>query len=129
MMAAAKGLADKPVLITPRTLLSIFGAVVFSTIAVYAWIFSTFVTVATFNAHAADFHNYVVGQDVRILKVQVTDANDKLWELERRIKEPGGNTQSNLDRKRDLKKRVVAKEKIITCIQTEGIHCLSNTDN
>lgn len=129
MMAAAKGLADKPILITPRTLFYMFGAIIIGTITGYAWLFSTFATVATLNAHAADFQDYVVSQDVRALKIQVMDTNDKLWELEQRITAPGGATLSNKERRRDLNTRVKTAEKKISCIQSNGKHCLGSTDS
>lgn len=128
-MAQAKGIADKPILITPRTGLYIVGATVAATILSYIWVFSTFVTVATFNAHANDFNTYAVGQDVKSLKLSVRATNAELWELEGRMSTPGGDSQRNRDRKHTLTQQKEEDKAAIECLQSKRQHCLSNMDS
>jgi len=121
---AEKGVADNPILITPRTLAGIITAVAMATIGAYIWIFSTFVTIASFDAHANDFQQYIEGQNVRMLQLALTDAKDKLWELEVRMDEPGGDNLTNQKRKHELQQRIDDKESTIHCLQNNGEHCL-----
>ena len=128
-MAQAKGIADKPILITPKTVLYMIGATAFATVVGYIWVFSTFVTVATFNAHASDFDKYATGQDVKSLKLSVRATNAELWALEGRMSVPGGDSQRNQDRKHALTQQKEEDKAAIECLQSKRQHCLSNMDS
>lgn len=126
---AEQGVADNPILITPRTLVSIIGVITVTAVVSYIWIFSTFVTVVTFDAHAMDFERYVIGQDVRVLQASVIDAKDKLWELEQKMQQPGGDTRPNRERKHDLEERIELDSKTIKCLQDGKDHCFTRRGN
>jgi len=122
-MAANQGVADKPILITPRTLVGIIGAVIVATIASYMWIFATFVTATTFEAHASDFSEHIEAQTIWQLETRLEDISDQRMKLQM-----VGITPQNRDFDRDLQKREDKLTKQISCLQQNGKHCLRKSE-
>ena len=125
---AERGTAEVPILITPKTLVTIIGAVSVATIASYMWIFATFVTATAFDAHANDFQTHIEATTVWQLETRLEDITDQRWMLQQRMLQPGGSTADNRRRDHDLEKRESKIFNQITCIKQEGNHCLAQPE-
>jgi len=128
-MAQKQGIADNPILITPKTVAYMIAATTTASILSYMWIFSTFVTVATFDVHAKNFNSYAVGQDVKALKLSVRATNSELWVLEGKLTEPSGNNLRNRERIQFLRQQKENDKTAIECLQLGHQHCLSDMDS
>lgn len=73
-----------------------------------------------------DLKKHIDRTTIQRLESRLEDVDDQLWLLEERMREDGGNTQSNRKRKRDLEKRREKLETQIQCVREERNHCLDN---
>jgi len=88
------------------------------------WIFSTFATLASVDAHASDFRYHVEATTIWQLETRLEDVSDRRSTL---ISD--GITPKNSDYANDLEKREKKLTKQISCLQSNGKHCLSKTDS
>lgn len=116
---AERGVARTPILITPETLVKIIGGVAVATVLSYIWAFTTFATVATFEAHASDFQDHVEATTIWQLETRLEDISDQRTKLK-----IAGINSANRDYDNDLKKRESKLRKSIDCLQSDGKHCL-----
>lgn len=138
-MAQAKGIADKPILITPRTILAMIAGTIAGTAIGVVWVFATFVTQDDLVTHtnflktevvtlAGDFQQHVEATTIWQLETRLEDNTDKRRALKQRMGEPGGNTVDNRIYDADLENRETKLSKSITCLQNSGSHCLNSAD-
>lgn len=119
-MVATQDITEKPVYIRPRNILMITVALVSS----YIWAVSTFVTHGDFVQLQTDFQYHVESGLILQLQSQEQYYSDKLWDIQRLIKEPGGDTLENRTREREFDHLQQEKSEQIDCIQDGRKHCI-----
>lgn len=124
--ANEKETIEKIIKITPRTLALIIGTIMTFAISGYIWLFATFVTTATFSAHAHEFAEHIEAQTIWALQTRMEDVSDQRWLLQQKMDEPNGNTMERRTRDRELMRRELKLKDQISCLKTGGNHCLDN---
>jgi len=123
-MAATQDITEKPVSISPRNLFMIIVGTATTAVLSLVWVASTFVTQTEFVELKTDFQSHVESGLILQLQRDERDYSDKLWDIQRIIKQTGGDTHENRTRERELKRGESEKAEQIRCIKKGEKHCI-----
>lgn len=135
-------IVDKPINTTLRTITVTLSGLIVGAVASFSLMTSTFVTDGQYkqdsstaqkermkNAQniadtALRLSTHESSTEVYRLNLSLESVGDQLWLVDQRIKEPGGDTRDNRERRQDLYKRKTRIHDQITCLKSGSKFCM-----